>query len=309
MSTYLLIICKVEKKKIRKKRRKIKLDVSSKNKTKYALKSKDRVTANIQTSVQNKGKNSAQPNGSAIAVTVPKTSATTQCNLWHGIPYEKAAQTDEIKWKKFVNEQLEKCSARDVGTQTADIYHDEEALNTGKKFLMDENNVNEILMRLHDKGQVADFLVLLNTLRTGLLPMDNLAWLCLLDRAKYAGCKSTTLMKYRNETMEFWSTVYLLFGNSALSVFRGSTHFGKVVTEQCRRGQYDPQEGKCNFSVPSVPTLRKVKTGFSRAFDPGFIEPTLAMAEERSAKGRQFTLALDGKKIGKTQKSRCTSSS
>lgn len=230
---------------------------------------------------------------------VEKNSVATQCNSLHAVTYTKAAQTEKMKWNKFIHENGEIECTQDVGTQTDEVTPHAEVIKEAKDFFMNENNLIELLVRLNENGQIPDFLLLLKSLKNGLLPMDNISWLCLLDRAKYASCKSTTVMKYRPETTEFWSTVYLLFGNSALSVFRGSTHFGKVVTEQCRKGQYNPQDGTCNFSVPSVPTLRKVKTGFSRTFDPGFIEPTLHMAAERSAQGRQFTLALDGKKIGK----------
>lgn len=273
------------------------MDVSSKNKTKYVKNSKSKNGGTSPEMYATKGKSEMGVPGPSAKL-CQNVDVGTQCNFLHAVTYTKTLQTETLKWNKYLNELAQSTISSDCGTQTDNIFDQSEHITAAKEFMMDECNVNELLVKLNENGQVADFVILLKCLMNGLLSVDNISWLCLLDRARYASCKSTTTMKYRPETMEFWSTVYLLFGNSALSVFRGSTHFGKVVTEQCRKGQYDPQYGKCNFSVPSVPTLRKVKTGFSRTFDPGFIEPTLQMAAERSAKGRQFTLALDGKKIG-----------
>lgn len=222
----------------------------------------------------------------------------SQCNLLHGETYSKGCQT--VTPCNNRSTQSEDVQVKHACTQMPCKEHYQRgAIQTAKDYLEDVDNLNELLLVLERHNQISDFITLLEGLKTGRLPADNISWLCMLDRARYANCKSTTLMKYRPETLEFWGIVYLLFGNSALSVFRGSTHFGQVVTERCKRGMYDPQDGICNFSVPSLTTLRKVDTGFARCIDPGFIEPTLKMAQERSKQGKQFTLALDGKKIGK----------
>lgn len=140
------------------------------------------------------------------------------------------------------------------------------------------------------------FITFLTVVADDLLEPTNIALLCLLDRAQYAACKSTTTMSYHPETLQFWTSIYLLFGNSALNIFRGPGNTGQVISEEARRGMYDPRKARTNFAVPSVPTVRKVDMGYSKNLQPGLIPHTLDVAENMSQQGSQFVLSMDGKK-------------
>lgn len=221
----------------------------------------------------------------------------TQCNLLHNESYSKGMQFGPEVHQKAVNTEhtVQQC---DSSTQFFPEDTGQDLRTDLIEDIMDEDFIRPFLQTLQDCGQLEDFKKLVLALKLDLMPVDNISWLSVLERAKYALCKSTTAMKYRKETLEFWHSVYLMFGNSALTVFRGSANFSQVVTQQCTRGSYDPQQGSCNFSVPSVTTLKKMQSGFQGKILPGFVESTLRMAEEKCLSGKQFTLSFDGKKIG-----------
>ena len=164
--------------------------------------------------------------------------------------------------------------------------------------LCDNPTISKFVDKLESCNQLKLFEKLICSISTGNLRTDNQSWITLLDLAKYSNCKSTTNMVYSPQSVEFWAVIYLLFGQSALNVFRGPANFGKVVSEMSPRGFYNPKDAKINFAVPSIKTLKKLSTGYAKEIKPGFVTHTLDVAEQESKIGKQYTLSFDGKKVG-----------
>ena len=139
--------------------------------------------------------------------------------------------------------------------------------------LLEDQMVLPLLQVLHREDQLEDFMSLLKCLREGTLKPRNLSWTSALDRARWQACTSTVNMSYSKETIEFWTIIYILFGNSAISVFKGLAHHGQVISQDSARGQFSPEKADVNFAVPSTQTLRKHDTGYPKCIPPGFIHP------------------------------------
>ena len=99
--------------------------------------------------------------------------------------------------------------------------------------------------------------------------------------------------------MEFYQLYYLLFGSCALNVLRGPTHFSDVVTHTCEKGQYDPSSSWINFPIPSLSAIKKMKMRYSKSAQPGLIDATLDMFQEKAKEGKQFVISFDGMKVSR----------
>ena len=89
------------------------------------------------------------------------------------------------------------------------------------------------------------------------------------------------------------SIVWILCPN----VLRRPTHFSDVVTHSCEKGQYDPSSSRINFSIPSLAAIKKNKMHYSKLAQPGLIDATLDMFEEKAKEGKQFVISFDGMKV------------
>ena len=65
----------------------------------------------------------------------------------------------------------------------------------------------------------------------------------------------------------------------------GRAHFSHVTSEKCVKRVFRPYEGKFNFPVPSVPTLKKLDIGYSTDIPVGIIQQSLDLAAERAQLG------------------------
>ena len=99
--------------------------------------------------------------------------------------------------------------------------------------------------------------------------------------------------------MEFYELYYLLFGSCTLIVLRGPTHFSDVVTGSCEKGQYDLSSLRINFPIPSLAAIKKMKTRYSKLVQPGLIDPTLDIFEEKAKEGKKFVISFDGMKVSR----------
>lgn len=191
-----------------------------------------------------------------------------------------------------------------VQTESEDEAH-LDAAEQALKTLTDASYIKPFVEKLCNSGQLKDFMGLISHLMQGTISMSNLAWKSILHRSRWQSCSTTCNMYYDEDYVEFWSVVYLMFGNSCLSVFRGPCHYSQVVLDESKKSSYNPHSGSCNFALPSVPTLRKIDTGYARKVVPGFIQHSIDQAKKESKNGnKQFTLSFDGKKIGRGCKGR-----
>ena len=110
-------------------------------------------------------------------------------------------------------------------------------------------------------------------------------------------CTSTTNMAYDKEWLEFCQVLHNMFGGGVMNTLRGRAHFSHVTSEKCVTRIFKPYEGKFNFPVPSVPTLKKIDIGYSLDIPVGIIQQSLDLAEERAREGDEFILSFDGKLI------------
>ena len=163
--------------------------------------------------------------------------------------------------------------------------------------IIDNGMLFECLQQIDNSNQLNDFITVIESIACGNLPTSNIAWKCVLYRAKWAMCKITTTMKFNQEYIEFSALLQILFGTSITNVLCGPGHFGKVLDEKVHRNQYNPKSGKCNFAILSAYTLSKLDIGYPKDIPCGKIEHTLQIAEEQSWDGKQFTLSFDGKLV------------
>ena len=86
----------------------------------------------------------------------------------------------------------------------------------------------------------------------------------------------------------------MLFGGSALNVLRGPAQFASVVSGKAMKSCYDPALSRCNFPVPDVINLRKIKTGYPKITEAGILQFTLDVCEKQALLGTQFCISFDG---------------
>ena len=165
------------------------------------------------------------------------------------------------------------------------------------KYICDEKYWENLINYLEKHNQLKDFISLTQGLQSGRIDPNNLSWISALHIGRYSNCPSTTGMQYDQSLMEFYQLYYLLFGSCTLNVLRGPTHFSNVVTGSCAKGQYDPSSSRINFPIPSLAAIKKMKTCYSKLAQPGLIDATLDMFEEKAKEGKQFVISFDGMKV------------
>ena len=107
----------------------------------------------------------------------------SECSLksYDSIPYVPETEENITKYKQTCVDRL---SSRDVITKLVD--------------------------KLHESENLDNFMKLIENLSNGELPMDNIVFLLMLERARFQSCTNTIGMRYRQVTKLFWSVVYRL---------------------------------------------------------------------------------------------------
>ena len=88
-----------------------------------------------------------------------------------------------------------------------------------------------------------------------------------------------------------------MFGAGVLNALRGCGHFSHVTGNKTSKSKYNTVDGEFNFPIPSIPILKKLNIGFPSEIPVGFVEQSLALAEEQGRSGSQFILSFDGKLV------------
>ena len=100
-----------------------------------------------------------------------------------------------------------------------------------------------------------DFLLMLQLISRGVLDPNNIPLTLAVELAKLMNCESTTGMKYRNDTLDFWLVFCRTCHASGLNLMSGSKNTGDLTGNKTAAGQYDPKRGSFNFAVPDVKTI------------------------------------------------------
>ena len=151
--------------------------------------------------------------------------------------------------KQFIDECIDKLSNREMWTQ--------------------------IVRNLDKEKNLNDFMTFIQSLYSGDLPMDNIVFLLLLERAKFSSLENTVGMRYRKVTKLFWSIVYRLCKSTGLKFFSGSKNWGQVVSNVSERSRYDGSNSKINFAVPDERILRCIKSRLPKVIPPGKIQQSI----------------------------------
>lgn len=156
--------------------------------------------------------------------------------------------------------------------------------------------VPTIINRLKKDGLKEDFCVLLRTLASGAFPLHNIAFLLLLDVARWYSLDSTTQMKYPVHTMKFWRVLYRMFHGKILRFMSGEKSVGQIIDGTTSKGNYNPQKSSINFAVPSVSCINEFETAsinIPREIPPGVIDS----AVDFLPRNKSYILSVDGKKL------------
>ena len=136
---------------------------------------------------------------------------------------------------------------------------------------------------------------LMETLNNGRLPLNNIAWILVLERARFASCATTVGMRYNKVTKKFWSIVYRLCKGSGLKFFSGEKNWGQLVRKVSKKSRYDPVQAKVNFAIPDEKILRLMNSNFPKYMEPGIIQNSLELLKNK----KDIVLMADGKLVGK----------
>ena len=159
--------------------------------------------------------------------------------------------------------------------------------------LKSKNLLNNLVDKLYNARHLKDFMLLIRHLAYGGLPMDNIVFLLMLERAKFQGCRTTTAMRYSKVTKLFWSIVYRLCKSSALKFFSGEKNWEQVVAKKYKRSHYIPDNSKINFAVPSEHILQTIEGKLPRILPPGKIFQCMDLLRNE----KDIVLMADGKLV------------
>ena len=144
-----------------------------------------------------------------------------------------------------------------------------------KKFclakLCDKDLMEKLVEVLYHSLTLEDFIKLITQLAEGTLDAMNMSFLLCLEVAQLKSLKSTTAMRFRRETKQFWEVVYRICHGIGLHLFSGSKNQG-CIQSGGDRGSYDPEKSNHNFAVPDKKSLRKSTDDLPSVILCGIIE-------------------------------------
>ena len=163
------------------------------------------------------------------------------------------------------------------------------------EYLSNKDLWQSLVQKLNDSGNLVDFVTLIKCLHSGAIPMDNIVFLLMLERAKFGARQNTCGMRYREVTKLFWSIVYRLCKSSGLKFFSGPKNWGQVVSKETSKGHYKGVNSKINFAVPNEKMLRSINNKLPKVIPPGIIEKSLHLLRNQ----KDVILMADGKLVSK----------
>ena len=163
------------------------------------------------------------------------------------------------------------------------------------EYLSNEDLWKSLVPKLNDSGNLVDFVTFIKCLQSGAIPMDNIVFLLMLERARFGARQNTCGMRYREVTKLFWSIVYRLCKSSGLKFFSGPKNWGQVVSKETSKGHYKGVNSKINFAVPNEKMLRSINNKLPKVIPPGIIEKSLHLLKDQ----KDVILMADGKLVSK----------
>lgn len=177
----------------------------------------------------------------------------------------------------------------------------------GKKKLFEPNSTEQIVnqlieiipavvCRLKKVNLLGDFVILLNLINQNKFPLQNIAFLLLLEVARWYSLPNTSQMFYSSETMKFWKVLFRLFHGKALRFMSGTKSTGKLLSGSSVSGIFDSQETSINFAVPSaqrVSSYNPVDIDLPSELPAGIIQQAIDLKQTCNS----YVLSVDGKKL------------
>ena len=134
---------------------------------------------------------------------------------------------------------------------------------------------------------------LINQLADGTIDPMNMSFLLCLDVAKLQSLPTTTAIRFRKETKQFWEVVYCICHGKGLRLFSGSKNQGCVQSGSSVCGLYKPSSSNHNFAVPNENSLGNSSEDLPSIILCGIIEELFQLLD----KNKQYVISIDGKKI------------
>ena len=164
-----------------------------------------------------------------------------------------------------------------------------------KSYLTSEDLWGELIPKMYESNTLKDFILLIEGLRNGSIPMDNIVFLLMLERAKFGSLQNTCSMRYRDVTKLFWLVVYRLCKSTGLKFFSGAKNWGQVVSKESEKSFYKGSKAKINFAVPDEKMLRDLKSELPKVIPPGIINKSIGLLRNQ----RDIILMADGKLLSR----------
>ena len=155
--------------------------------------------------------------------------------------------------------------------------------------------VRNLIEVLYPAKCLPDFMLLVKQLASGDFSPTNIAFLLCLERSRWESLVTTTQMRFRPVTKQFWLVVYRLLKGKGLRFLSRLKNWGQVVSEEVSKGKYDPKKSEVNFAVPDERYLQSMDRVLGRIIDPGIIDDSMKMIEGH----KDIVLMADCKRVAK----------
>ena len=162
------------------------------------------------------------------------------------------------------------------------------------------DHVQGLVLHLGKANLLQDFMCLLRLIATGQFPLENIAFMLLLEVAKWYALPTTSQMTYSEDTKLFWRVGYKLFHGGFIRFMSGGKSEGQVI-EGSSMADHLPSKSTINFAVPDIKILRDFNAcsfveEFPSELPPGIIHQSIEM-KAQTAQDVSHILSLDGKKV------------
>ena len=209
------------------------------------------------------------------------------------------SDSDECKEYKRAKVSINNSNTSDCDSDEYEAVTDsqtrEQYTDVCQKILTSENLWAEIIPKMYESKTLKDFMLLIEGLRNGSIPMDNIVFLLMLERARFGSLENTCSMRYRDVTKLFWLVVYRLCKSSGLKFFSGAKNWGQVVSKESEKSFYRGSKAKINFAVPDEKMLRDLRNELPKVIPPGIINKSIGLLKNQ----RDVILMADGKLLSR----------
>ena len=211
-----------------------------------------------------------EPDANVTSPFTKKHNTSTPSKMYHAVPFVESSQQEDISSFEKHDENYEEM-----------------------KMLLPC-----VLEEMKKSGHLKPWMDFHRMVGNGEFPFDNIAFQLFMDVCRFYSCDNTSEMTYSEAVKRFWRIGYRLFHGKWLKFMGGPKHTGKLVTKECERGHFRPEERSINFAVPfkSVTSLKSSPVSPSD-LQPGIIHYLLDKVSENSDSKKTYKLCLDGKKI------------